>query len=81
MTFVLIVCGSLDNNQICGVNRFGDGTYTAEGINKLAEAIKASTALTTVAQRLLLSGLLDPRISLVGCCYTDACMARTVRYM
>ena len=36
---------------------------------------------TRACYRMLSSGLLDPRISLVGCCYTDACMARTVRYM
>ena len=32
--------GSLANNQICGINWYGDGTYTAEGINALCEALK-----------------------------------------
>ena len=36
-------CGSLGNNQLCGVDRYGNGTYTAEGITKLREALKGST--------------------------------------
>ena len=39
--------GSLADNALCGV-AYGEGTYTAEGINKLAEAIKASTTLTSL---------------------------------
>ena len=30
------------NNQICGLNRLGNGTYTVEGITKLCEALKES---------------------------------------
>ena len=33
---------SLANNQICGLDYFGNGTYTAEGITKLCEALKES---------------------------------------
>ena len=33
---------NLANNELCGVNIFGQGTYTAEGINKLCEALKGS---------------------------------------
>ena len=35
--------GSLNSNQLCGVDRYGNGTYTAEGITKLCEALKGST--------------------------------------
>ena len=34
--------GSLDHNQLCGLNDEGNGTYTAEGITKLCEALKGS---------------------------------------
>ena len=30
------------NSQLCGLNRFGHGTYIAEGITKLCEALKGS---------------------------------------
>ena len=30
------------NNKLCGVNHYGEGTYTAEGITKLCEALKGS---------------------------------------
>ena len=33
--------GSLTNNSLCGII-FGEGTYTAEGITKLCEALKGS---------------------------------------
>ena len=34
--------GSLAHNQLCGVDQWGHGTYTAEGITKLCEALKGS---------------------------------------
>ena len=34
--------GSLGYNELCGVGRNGCGTYTAEGITKLCEALKGS---------------------------------------
>ena len=34
--------GSFANNQLCGVNWRGGGTYTVEGITKLCEALKGS---------------------------------------
>ena len=34
--------GSLGNNQLCGLNYRGEGTYTAEGITKLCEGLKGS---------------------------------------
>ena len=33
---------SLGNNQLCGLNYRGEGTYTAEGITKLCEGLKGS---------------------------------------
>ena len=38
----ILPCGSLANNQLCGVDRYGSGTYTTEGITKLCEALKGS---------------------------------------
>jgi hypothetical protein len=34
--------GSLADNELCGVNRHGHGTYTTEGITKLCEGLKGS---------------------------------------
>ena len=34
--------GSLTENQLCGINREGQGTYTSEGITKLCEGLKGS---------------------------------------
>ena len=34
--------GSLANNQLCGIDSRGRGTYTAEGVTKLCEALKGS---------------------------------------
>ena len=31
------------NNHLCGLDEDGEGTYTAEGITKLCEALKGST--------------------------------------
>ena len=32
----------MDNNSLCGVDSWGDGTYTTEGITKLCEGLKES---------------------------------------
>ena len=39
---------SLANNELCGVDKYGEGTYTAEGIHALCEGLKGSavTSLT-----------------------------------
>ena len=29
-------------NKLCGIGRFGNGTYTSEGITKLCEGLKGS---------------------------------------
>ena len=34
--------GSLAHNQLCGLNRYGQGTYTADGITKLCDGLKGS---------------------------------------
>ena len=34
--------GSLADTALCGINEFGTGTYTTEGIAKLCEALKGS---------------------------------------
>ena len=39
---------SLDNNQLCGINQYGDGTYTAEGIAKIADALKENKSLRSI---------------------------------
>jgi len=39
--------GSLARNRICGVDKLS-GTYTAEGINTLCEALKSATTLTSL---------------------------------
>ena len=36
----------LNNNQLCGLDLDGDGTYTAEGIIKLSDALKVNKSLT-----------------------------------
>ena len=44
----LSVLLSLSNNQLCGVNRDGYGTYTAEGITQVAEALKVNKTLQSI---------------------------------
>ena len=45
--------GSLADNQLCGLDRWGSSTYTAEGITKLCEGLKGSsvTSLECAARR------------------------------
>ena len=37
---------NLSGNQLCGINYRGEGTYTAEGITAIAEALKVTGSLT-----------------------------------
>ena len=46
---------SLDNNQLCGLDEFGRGTYTAEGIIKLSDALKINKTLTSLRCAILLT--------------------------
>jgi hypothetical protein len=39
---------NLSENQLCGLNAFGKGTYTAEGITAIADALRVNGALTQV---------------------------------
>ena len=32
----------MDNNQLCGVDKYGDGRFTTEGITALCEGLKQS---------------------------------------
>ena len=40
--------GSLADNQICGLDEDGSGTYTAEGINALCDTLKGNNTLTSL---------------------------------
>ena len=48
MTLLPSLARSLSDNALCGVNKFGQGTYTAVGITALCEGLKGSavTSLT-----------------------------------
>ena len=48
MTLLSSLARSLSDNALCGLNKYGRGTYTAEGITALCEALKGSavTSLT-----------------------------------
>ena len=37
---------NLSYNQLCGLNPYGSGTYTAEGITVLADALKVTGSVT-----------------------------------
>jgi hypothetical protein len=38
----------LSNNQLCGKDSWGRGTYTAEGITAIADALRVNGALTKI---------------------------------
>ena len=37
------ICCSLNNNALCGVNEYGLGTFTTQGITALCEGLKVSS--------------------------------------
>ena len=39
---------NLAQNQLCGIDIFGKGTYTADGITAIADALRVNGALTQV---------------------------------
>jgi hypothetical protein len=43
---LLVVQVDLSNNQLCGIGLFGDGTYNADGIKAIAQAISVTPSLT-----------------------------------
>ena len=42
LTLLLCYADSLAETALCGIAKFGGGTYTAEGITKLCEGLKGS---------------------------------------
>jgi hypothetical protein len=38
----------LSVNELCGLDRDGDGTYTAEGITAIADALRVNGGLTKI---------------------------------
>ena len=40
--------GSLDRNHFCGLDIYGEGTYTAEGITKIADMLSVNTTLQSI---------------------------------
>ena len=48
MTCRALVVRSLADNALCGVNKYGDGTYTTEGINALCDALKGNNTITSL---------------------------------
>ena len=41
----------LSSNQLCGLDRYGRGTYTAEGITAIADALKVTASMTRLDVR------------------------------
>ncbi len=39
---------NLSLNELCGLTRNGDGTYTAEGITAIADALRVNGTLTSL---------------------------------
>ena len=66
----------LANNQLCGLDRWGDGTYTAEGIKAIADALRVNASLTVAnvlknnldieSAKLLVDAVKDKDVSLCG---------------
>ena len=67
--------GSLTNTALCGVDYWGDGTYTTEGITKLCEALKGSVVTSlkcaTTLECFLLCQRPLTRLSLTPTPYTS----------
>ena len=40
----------ISNNQLCGLDEFGRGTYSAEGIHAIADALRVCTSITLVGR-------------------------------
>ena len=39
---------NLSGNALCGIERYGEGTYTANGIKAIAESIRVSASITSI---------------------------------
>ena len=46
---LLVVQVDLSNNELCGIGRFGGGTYNADGIKAIAQAISVTASLTKIS--------------------------------
>ena len=40
---------NLGDNQLCSLDKYGDGTYSAEGITAIADALRVNGSLTKIA--------------------------------
>ena len=67
----------LSHNTLCGINKYGSGTYTSEGIKDIADALRVSASLTVAdlrhnkmdndeSVRTLVKVAKDKKISLCG---------------
>ena len=45
----------LSHNELCGLDYRGEGTYTAEGVTTIADALKGNASITSV--NVLFNGL------------------------
>ena len=52
---------NLAGNQLCGLDRYGHGTYTSEGITAVANALRVNGSLTKIGE-----GGLDLRGNSIG---------------
>ena len=48
MSALLLLQINLSENMLCGVNRYGEGTYRAEGIKAITNAMSVSGSLKQV---------------------------------
>jgi hypothetical protein len=57
----------LSSNQLCGLDRYGRGTYTAEGITAIADSLRVNGALTSLdLSNNALCGLVQGGFSVIG---------------
>ena len=51
LTVCVVLCSQLNlsNNQLCGLDAFGRGTYTAEGVKAIADALGVNASLTNLS--------------------------------
>ena len=48
---------NLSNNQLCGLDQYGRGTYTTEGITAIADALKVTASVTSVTPHRITAGV------------------------
>ena len=52
---------NLSRNQLCGIDEYGGGTFTAEGITAIADALNVTASITSIGE-----GGLDLRGNTIG---------------